>query len=67
MKTYRLIYKCGNCWERFNVDIPFGKEALPNLNCINCGMNWASPDRQKNNDIPEWCCVLDENDRLVTK
>jgi len=67
MKTYRLIYKCLNCWERFAVDIPFGKEALNHLNCLNCGMNQVHPDRQKSDDLPSWFCVLDENERLVTR
>ncbi len=48
---YTMLYKCFNCYERYNVDIDFGHEALINMNCPNCGRNECNPLKQES-DYP---------------
>ena len=46
IEYYVLPYICSNCKTRYNIEIPFGTEALIFLNCPNCGNNTCKPNAQ---------------------
>lgn len=65
MKTYLLIYRCSNCGERFNVEIPCRQEALINLRCPNCELPTCKSEPKK--DGYAWDGFILKNEGLMRK